>query len=512
MEGFRMIQLNAEEMRRLARYEDSFDKYTEGSGLEDLVFFNCPSPYIVTVEDLYAALLNMREKGPDMEDLFMNWFIQMDRLSSAFGMKFAFSRSRMDDEFRQFNGLPVTDEDMKAEILGAIFDAWAVSLPLEQVDDMGFLDECIESVELYLQQRDKPLEERSYTDVQKKRFVKACMDNSRINGMDSRLLEILRRSTEELILKDDTDAMRLKAFCCVGGNALYDNDLDSAYDLTSRLYEITDDPGYAYDMGKLITRRSEWNTEQGREKALRLLSLASLYRIPDAKMTLADMYGKGYGCKKSPKTEKLLYKEVYDDAFHALLEEQVFPRWFSMAALHLFDVYADGRSEIYDMRAAYYYLLQAKCAADSSYQEAEHFSMITVAEEIQNRVESITQEAYEAVCPAEGYRSGEPVMLREIIKQAGAVYLDLEDNGNGEADIVATTDDYVLITVPESSYCRFTDEIRIGTVGMRSSIEVNDDHKLRVDRITRDHETDQITLWNGGENVGWMWCLEFRIQ
>ena len=513
MQEFTTMNLDKEEMRRLARYEETFEAYAEDLGPEFRYRLYCEDIYPVTVEDLHEALLNMREKEPDMKELFFFWFAPMDELSESFGLENAFEFGAFEEaDGRMPIGLSVTEEQVKVEVITALFKACMTFLDPDTVSDMSFLDECIELTECYLSERDKPLLERRYSRAQKKNLIRAYMNNGRINAADDAVLELLKRFMDELIPEDDEDAMQLKSLCCVYGNALYGRDLDTACRLTERLYENTGEAAHALKLARLIMMGSEGETDQGRAKAFGLLAVAAANGISEGRLALADMYRNGYGCRKSLTTARHLYREVYDDAFRTTVTDKFFPYWFSMAALRMFDVYAFGIGAERDMRAAYYFLLQAKYAADTSIQNTEVFSMTAVEEEIQQRAESISREAYEILCPAEGYRSGDPAILREMIRQAGAVFLDVTDTGNGEAAIVAVAQEKVLITIPESSFCQFTDEIKIETAGLRSSIEVNDDHPLRVDKVTVDGMTDQIMLWNGGEIVGWMYCREFRVR
>ncbi len=233
-------------------------------------------------------------------------------------------------------------------------------------------------------------------------------------------------------------------------------------------------------------------------------------------MALAEMYKNGHGCRKSLKTAGKIYSDIYEDAERILVKDKRFTDWFVMASLHMFDCCAHGIGMERDIRQAYRYLLQAKYAAVNSIQYAETSGSMTIAEEIQKRAESITSEDYEILCPEDGYRSRYPEILESMIKQAGAVYLDLSVGYDGCAVITATAErnrnnSRVLITVPENSYCELTDTVRLRVADLKSYIEAEEGTVIRVDDISTAEAGGYSLLWDRGKDIGVLTYSEFMF-
>ena len=117
------IELTPGQMKKIARYELTFQEVIGEPGTEDIDVV-CPHVYTYTLDDLTEAVRNLKKKDPTVKDFGEFWFYPINRLEESFDLDRA--RGVLEDkddtpeELKDYDGLPVSDSTW-------FYDIWCQS-------------------------------------------------------------------------------------------------------------------------------------------------------------------------------------------------------------------------------------------------------------------------------------------------------------------------------------------------------------------------------------------------
>ncbi len=370
------ITITAEELKALARYEKDFRQYLNKRGFFDPCVYSFPEDYTMTLEDLRQALINLIASNPDYESFSANWYFPMQHLEDRLGIK-KYREAETAGAEESMLGLLRSEQELFVDIWDDLecFFPWQEKEPLlsRRID----LKDQIDVIDCFRRNQGKPFSEMDFPDSQKVSFILNFTDGASLDASPEYMLDCCRRFTDELCEKGVVDALRLKGYACYGGNQLYACDWKASRDCMLKLYEITDEPGYANTLGYIYYYGRCTGGVPEYEKAFAMFSVAAANGLPEGIYKLADMYLHGFACKKSPRTAYSLYNRVYETSCRDYLAG--WDNTFADAALRMGNVYRYGIGVEANDRLAYSCYLAADAAARKRAKDSTFFGDVTVA-------------------------------------------------------------------------------------------------------------------------------------
>jgi len=515
--------LQPDQMRAIARYEVTFtdiiplpDDYDD---IEDFVDVQCR--YLFTLEDLYIALKNLAEKNPTIKDFGEGWYYPLSHLEEAFGIDAACGDDSdviYDEDVAPdcVRGLPFTREDIFARIWCEFEDDWTLQEDEDRISDVPAFRRYLQEIELYHAECNKPLDERTFTDQQKKDFISYFESDNRISHASEMELQLCRQFTEELCEKGSKTALHLKGYACYGGNRLYPCDWPASRDCMIRLYEKTDNPQYANTLGYIYYYGRCTDGEPEYEKAYEMFSIAAANGLYEGLYKLADMYLHGYACKKSPKTARNLYGMVYEDCRKKFLNGQ--DNSFADAAIRMGNVFLKGINEDVNPEAAYSYFLQADFAHRRRIEHSDFFGNTTVAINIRKSLDE-TKSLLEEDFFKEYTEEKQPWLMYSLLEDNNRIALIVEKTDDTSACIRAKRVPVktgksvrpILVTIPELDWCELTTEVTIEAINIKTTFNSEEDGPSLVDYVEWNWAEQRLDFYCTDNLIGWISCDAYRL-
>lgn len=515
--GEEKIVLSREQLRQIARYELSFDKLVPlPERYEDIRdFVELPEAYSYTLKDLYAAVMNLLEENPAVEDYINYWYYPITQIPESFGL--AEACGAVDGMHpNRIRDLPVEPEDIFASVWSDLDEFWLDSEEWERVADCPLFRELRARMELFFAERDRPIAERSFTIEQKTDFIAGFEYDQRVKQAGELELALCRRFTEELCAQGSETALRVKGYACYGGNRLYACDWKASRDCMLRLYEMTDNAQYANTLGYIYYygRCTEGKPEY--EKAFAMYSVAAANGLYEGLYKLADMYLHGYGCKKSPKTARRLYGMVYEDSRGKFIAGE--DNSFADASLRMGNVFLKGIDEEEDAGTAYSYYLQADYAQRRRSEHNEFFGHVTVTNAIRRALEE-TRAKLGPDYFRDFIEMREPQPLYRLLEGNNRVSVFAEPQENGELKLTlrrvpvraGREVEPVLLSMPELDQCGLFTELTLYAVNGRSDLDSEEIGPTVIDCAEWNFAKQRTELYSQDIPVGRISCDCFRL-
>lgn len=352
---------------------------------------------------------------------------------------------------------------------------------------------------------------------EKEKYILKFENAKKLENATEAAVELCREYIEELCTLDNVPALHMKGYSCYGGDRLYPCDWETSRDCMIRLFELTDDPGYANTLGYIYYYGRCTNGVPEYEKAFGYFGIAAANGLYEASYKLADMYYHGYACKKSPKTARNLYRMVYDDCLKKFLRGE--HTTFADAALRMGNVYARGIGEDVDVELAYEYYLQAYYAAKLRAKESSFWGDAKVVENAERALEEIKEKL------PEGY-------FKEYEDYQYPYFLFLLTNDNYRCELIKykigprdwglyarriSTNPFgkmndVLIVAPEMNYCVRTHEVSMRAVNVSAVWFKDEGMKTLYDCCCYDPDEERHEFYYNGELIGWIDAESFQVE
>jgi TPR repeat protein len=455
------LAMRAPDMKRIARYELTFDKFAPNSSVDDLAF---PDDFTYTLDDLKQALINLRRVNPTLGEFRNNWYYPiMNNEEDSFEVSYILWSEDDDtapDYLKEYAGaLPVTDRRLFRNIWWEL-ECWYDDDEDENIKlcDAVDLDELLGYLARYERNKGKPIEEWEFTKEEKENYVRFFESDRLVKTATENQLALCRKYIDELCSEDSEIAMHIKAYSCYGGNRLYPCDWNTSRDYVTKLFDKTDNPQYANTLGYIYYYGRCNGGEPEYDKAFYYFGIAAANGLYEGVYKLADMFRHGYGCKKSKQTAFNLYWRVYDDTYKRFLNEE--DTSFADAALRMGNVYAKGIGEAIIPVRAYYYYLQADYAIKLRMDNYDGYGDATVAAGIRKALDETVPELPEDYF-REKMEFTDPYYFELLASDGNCCRLTRKEDAEG--NIVLTSErietrgnrnpDYVLVTEPRLQYC-----------------------------------------------------------
>lgn len=349
--------VSEEDLGKIARYELTFRKAAPGAGpADENVIYG--GSHDMTPEDLRTALINIRDGGDFFGVVKSDWFSHICRageLAARLGVMMTDEERR--GEFEHL--LPVNDRDV---IILTLYELGRLlSDPRESAikpRDSEALKALIDRLDLYIEEREKPLAERRFSEEDEERFIRSCAEDQ--DSLDEEERVLFRRICDRMCEEGSADALRIKGSACYGGSAAYPCDWEASCSCLRKYFELTADPAAANSLGYIFFY-GRCTDGPDYEKAYRYFSFGALNGIHQSLYKLGDMFMEGLGVIKSPETALRLYSKVYEETL-VMFEDGDMESSFADAALRMARASEKGVIPMMDGNMAYHYCLQADLA------------------------------------------------------------------------------------------------------------------------------------------------------
>lgn len=343
------VTLSVSDLRKFSRFEIRYSELKQGRPFADI---EIPETYQIVPEDLKEAVLNFHKYGMDEEEFGAEYFWKLwDEIYNGVEIETALNGPDDDDVTS-----PVPNQ------YTVFSNAWEIFLQkFEYCTENVDLDDVITEVQVWEENRHKPLSEREFTHAQKKDFL-GFWDDDRLASADEETKAAYRKILNSLCDENDIEALKTKAYACYGhGNAAYGQNWQASLDCLLKLMELDPYPrtantlGYMYYYGRCTGGIPEY------DKAFYYFSIGAAGWYYESRYKLADMFWHGYGVAKNPKASATLIWELYHEQIKKIRDGK-FTCNFADVALRAGNIYKEGIDRIPNADEAFYYYLQARYA------------------------------------------------------------------------------------------------------------------------------------------------------
>ncbi len=519
------IYLSPETVRRLCRYEMTSRDFLEQPYQDADRELVCRNGYEYTMDDLIAALHNLREADPTLTEFRDYWFDPIMAMYRNGSVKMLWEQFGMDgpEGLDVYHSICVSDSDLFWDIWNRMLFVVVRMLPqmpegnLSWVCEFDF-DMLFEKINQYFRNKGKPFEEWEFTKEDMVQLLLAVRDSDYLEEASEEELALARKFIEQLCAEDDTLALDVKGYACYGGNRLYPCDWEMSRDCMLRLLDITGDPGYANTLGYIYYYGRCNNRKPEYEKAYRYFTYAAANGIHEGMYKLGDLYKRGGGCVKSLSTAKALYSRVYEESKERLLQYFDTRGNFSDAAFRMGKL----SEEEGDYILAYVYYLYADLAAHLRADESDFFGNKKVVSNVQEAKERMEQKMAE-----QGYHfydnaweEAYPFLLATICEDGHRVSVQREPREDGVVRLSVSriptkacpNPPFVLFPMPRLGRCAllksyYTDALREPEIWFQGDAD-----SVEYDYCEYNSGEQKAELYLGNDLVGTIRCEAYRTE
>ena len=379
-----------EQMQRIARYEETFGFEEKNISLDQLrtlfADYTFPEPYQMTLDDLQTALGNIQHKNPTVYDAIFAWWYPIYHLA-PFGILTAsgFDEKTKKERPERVRGLIVDECDVFYRVwtlIGGMPQAdYHTAIALEE--DLAI---AMEIIRWYLEEKDKPVTERSFSYWDKLGFLKKYEKKEWLESANERELAICRTFCEELVEDGNETALGLTAEACRTGNRLYDKDVNVSYGCFMTLWERTHKAEYARELGKFARDGIGMPENQPDPVlAVQFFTVGTIFGDHESMIELAKFFTEGNGILQSPETAHELHRRVYEEERAAFVAGEKHTQ-FIPAADQMSRDYQDGLGVDADDKEAYRYQIESYAATKAQGDPEASFSARRDMLAVQNKL------------------------------------------------------------------------------------------------------------------------------
>lgn len=486
-------------IRKFLRGEMDFETFTGYIPMNYLIRY--PNAVSITFEDVLTALKNMHGKGYSMTDVQSEWYGMILDMADYIGLAKAagLEKITMDENDLQtaFTRLPFSRENVFLLVLAIIHTSVITLSPDQEYRDD--VQECIGMMENTLYNEERAVRDWKLSTLQQMRFIADCFERERIDLLDAQHKELFRRCTDECADEGIYDAMRIKAFCCYGGNTVYPCDWRLAADYFHILVDEVEDPmaanalGYIYYYGRLNDGTPDYET------AYKYFSLGAFCGVYESMYKCADLLEKGNGIPKNGIAAMNQVRNVYIQTKTAFING-VYSIAFADAALRYGNYCRDGIGTARDPYLALSYYLDARTAIlyrmryDQSYGDDE------VYKNIMDAISGMEKELGPDVRHQES-REKEPILINRMLSGGYPLKLTFRKTKKDMKLVFSRGDDgeNMLLTVESMLYSRLKESFEMTAENVRfASME---EGVIIFDQIAYDVYTGETVFAEGTSEI-----------
>ena len=160
-------------MKKIARYEMTFAGAVELPDDYEAISecIEIREGYQMTLDDLRAAMRNLKEKDPTVGEFGDKWYFPIQQLSAEFGIDavcdaWYYDHFDEDTEPDCIRGLPLGPEATFTDIWCSLDDVWTEWEDDVHLSEIELFDVLVRDLEQYYAERELPAEERSFAESQ----------------------------------------------------------------------------------------------------------------------------------------------------------------------------------------------------------------------------------------------------------------------------------------------------------------------------------------------------------
>lgn len=332
------------------------------------------------------------------------------------------------------------------------------------------------------------ISEDDWTDALRQDYVEFMIsDESGMEDLSEEDKDRVRKHLDVLCSHNDITALKKKGYLCYGGSPLYECDWTETVRCFEKVLQAEMDTDIANSLGYIYYYGRTNNGVPDYDKSYRYFSIAAIDGNHESLYKVGDMFLKGLGVPPCPEYSEKLYSRVYNESRILLLSGYLFNK-FADAALRMASTYERNgarKSRIYgkyleadlglELRSKYH------CYGDNSVRKAVDAGL----EKFKN----------------ESIDSDRPYIFSSLDKpslRGNLLSVKLERKGQvvkGKVSIVSpetkrkSWDAYLLLTIPELSYCGFVRSFSFSCILSDSwpEIEDGDDISFYCDYVSDDY-------------------------
>jgi len=459
MSEYFSLFLTQNKLMELARFEARWDDYVTEPVLPDSSSIEVESPYPMNLDDLTCALENIVEDNLSVIEFFLLWYIPVtDFLYRHLMLNEIIVPDAKDLKHFEPSSLPDSDEEMMQYVFRGLAEVEYLigsedtSVPVEPA---LCINEMLDAIDLYYENQEKPLMEREFTDLQKLDFLGQWDNNMMLEDASKEIKTLFRRFTDELTEKKNFFAMRIKAYACYEGNAVYKQDNAEAARLLEILWKdysfayAANTLGYIYYYGRLDPKG-----KPDYEKAFFYYSVASTYGIIEAKYKLSDMFLNGHYVAPNRDLAKDILMDLYG-GLRFKFENGDYACEFADVAFRIGKFFESAPGDDSNVLIAYLFYMQADFAIKKRIEAVHQF----YDKKIQDNITRALDSAREFARPTtkSTYHTDFPSVARDFVSgRIGCCYgvsLKTLKSGNIKVEIERLSGTEKNPNIPKSLIC-----------------------------------------------------------
>lgn len=443
--------------------------------------------YTISLDDILIGCQNMCKKKVTAPE-FNNWMTFVNHvLNENFSLK-----DKYDETDKMKWIIPTTDE----EALLCVYDM-LLSFYDEDEFQSEFLEDIIETINIYEDNKNLSPEKWNYSTAQKEKYIAYIDDNVQSKKFSEKQLKLFYKFVDECCDENSEEALSIKGYGCYGGNDLFKCDWEESRKCIEKLFELTGDGVYAnslgfiYYYGRVDDRKPNYN------KAFQYFAVAGFQGNMESLYKLSDMFHDGQGIIKNELAAVKIITNLYESSYEQYCTG-IYDAKFADIALRMGNLLFDECEEEQDYINTLIYYLQAKQAIDRRIKHDSFFGNKKVYDRIVEGLDKTKKKLGEDFFAKEGYVDAD-IFFLEFIQGYDMSVSIIEDNDEyckvalrrkNKKDQELPLN--MLLVVPELEKCVLTDTLVVRFYNVKKLNLYSNKNKFTIDDISLSRDSKWI--------------------
>ncbi|MCR5593118.1 MAG: hypothetical protein K6F79_05165 [Saccharofermentans sp.] len=370
-DSVRRIRISEDSLESFAVYEkDFYDITLLPLSVTNNSVILCDHYRQFTLDDMAEVLEKVVEDNKDTSQFFLAWFEPMlNYFYDNLMLNHLFGEDISSIDTYHMVYMPQTDDDLLCWIIKFILYKYRTMTPFHMymtAAEYINAEDLLHMIDYQIDEADMPVEQRYYIDEVKEDFIREFDNDLILQGADTYTKKLFRKYVNELCLKKNYNALRIKGFACSGGNSAFKCDWHEAASCMEILWR---EGGFGYAANALGFMHYDGRLTDGvpdYEQAFKYFSIGHTFGIYESTFKLAQMSLDGIYVAKNYELAAALIEAVYEDT-RSRFEDGDVDCAFAEAALNMGNVQLKAfnigpESAEYMRVQAYGFFIQAKYA------------------------------------------------------------------------------------------------------------------------------------------------------
>lgn len=378
---------------------------------EEICNIEYPDGFNIEIED-FRNIVNGLVDGKIERSLLDSFYL--DEVQRLISMN--------DNDKPEIKGFP-TYSNVKNNLINIIY---IKNKLLPGITSKSILDD----IELFVENKDKPLFEREFSDKHKKGFVRYWNDTENEEKPTEEGKILMKKFIEYFCDKDDPEMLEVKGYMCYGKcSEVYDEDWFASRDCFLKLMEISPSRYFANTLGYIYYYGRCNNGVPEYDKAFYYFSIGAAGGVYESMYKQADMFMNGYGVTKDLEIARDIYTSLYSENLKYFLNGDYTCK-FADLALRMALI---NETEYVSLDMTYKYYLEAECAIKLRQDACDMYGDDVVAKNIAKSVDEYKAQIKE--CGIEFYDNLESIIGSNTLINRTLV-ADIKSLGENKYEII----------------------------------------------------------------------------